>query len=193
MSRSLYIAVDLGAGSGRVFLADLDEIEFSLQEIRRFQYPPSESAGHLRWDLCRIFEEIKAGLRAAASEARQRAQVIQSVGVDSWGVDYGLIDADGNLCERPICYRDTRTEGVMEKVFACVPRAQIFERTGIQFLQLNTLFQLFAHARTGLPPNARTLLLIPDAINFFLTGRRVCEYTNATTTQMLSAHEQKWD
>jgi rhamnulokinase len=193
MTQPLYIAVDLGAGSGRVFLVGLDKEELLLQEIRRFQYPPSVSAGHLRWDLHQIFDEIKEGLRAAAARARELGREIQSLGVDSWGVDYGLIDADGQLIELPICYRDSRTEGVMEQLFDRVPRAEIFARTGIQFLQINSLFQLFAHAHEGLPSDAQTLLLMPDVINFFLSGRRACEYTNATTTQMLSARTGTWD
>ena len=142
MTQPLYIAVDLGAGSGRVFLVGLDKKELLLQEIRRFQYPPSASAGHLRWDIYQIFDEIKEGLRAAAARARELGRKIQSLGVDSWSVDYGLIDGAGKLIELPICYRDSRTEGVMEQLFARVPRAEIFARTGIQFLQINTLFQL---------------------------------------------------
>ena len=108
-------------------------------------------------------------------------------------LDYGLIDADGKLIELPICYRDSRTENVMEQLFARVPREEIFARTGIQFLQINTLCQLFAHTREGIPANAQTLLLMPDVINFLLSGRRACEYTNATTTQMLSARTGTWD
>src|SRR5207248_2063849 len=193
MSDPLYIAVDLGAGSGRVFLAGLDESGLLLQQIRRFQYPPFISDGHLRWDLPKIFADIKEGLREAAARARELEREIQSIGVDSWAVDYGLIDAEGHLVELPVCYRDERTHGVMEEVFARIPREKIFRRTGIQFLQFNTLFQLWAHAREGLPVNAYKLLLIPDLINSFLTGKNVSEYTNATTTQMLSAQTGKWD
>src|SRR2546423_11857293 len=193
MSDPLYIAVDLGAGSGRVFLAGLHGSEFLFQQIQRFHYAPSFSSGHLRWDLPSIFAEIKEGLREAATRARELGREIQSIGVDSWGVDYGLIDADGQLIELPICYRDERTHGVMEEVFARIPREKIFRRTGIQFLQFNTLFQLWAHAREGLPVNAYKLLLIPDLINSFLTGKNVSEYTNATTTQMLNAETREWD
>jgi rhamnulokinase len=189
----LYIAVDLGAGSGRVFLAGPDDDGLLLEEVRRFQYPPTRVAGHLRWDLPKIFDEIKQGLRDAGARARQLGRTIHSVGVDSWAVDYGLIDADGQLVELPVCYRDERTQGVMEQVFARVSREEIFERTGIQFMPFNTLFQLFAHTREGLHAQAQTLLLIPDVINFFLTGRRVTEYTNATTTQMINAQTGSWD
>ena len=193
VANSLYIAVDLGAGSGRVFLAGFDDSALLLQEVRRFRYPPARSAGHLRWDFPEIFAEIKQGLREAAAHGRALGSDIRSVGVDSWGVDYGLIDAAGNLVELPICYRDERTEGTMERVFARVPRAVIFERTGIQFMSFNTLFQLEAHIHEGLDARAHTLLLIPDLINFCLTGKRVAEYTNATTTQMVNPRTGKWD
>jgi rhamnulokinase len=192
MNDSLYIAVDLGAGSGRVFLAGLAPGELLLEEVRRFQYPPVQLQNHLRWNLPEIFEEIKTGIRVACERARELRRSIQSVGVDSWGVDYGLIDAEGNLLELPICYRDERTQGAMERVFAHISREEIFKRTGIQFMSFNTLFQLYAHAQEGIPANARKLLLVPDLINFFLTGKAVSEYTNATTTQMLDPGTGKW-
>src|SRR5262245_550300 len=193
MNDSLYIAVDLGAGSGRVFLVGFAPGELLLEETQRFHYPPDRRDGHLRWNLPRIFDGIKAGLRAASARARGLGRPVVSIGVDGWGVDYGLIDADGNLIEDPVCYRDERTAGVMEQVFERMPRAEIFTQTGIQFLAFNTLFQLFAHARSGIPSRATKLLLIPDLINFLLTGRSVAEYTNATTTQMVNAAAPFWD
>ena len=193
MRSAVYIAVDLGAGSGRVFVAGLDMDAMLLEEVRRFHYPPSEAAGHLRWDLTKIFDSIKDGLRVAGARARELGREIQSIGVAGWGVDYGLIDADGAWVELPVCYRDQRTHGVMDQVFARVSRAEIFERTGIQFMSFNTLFQLFAHQGEGIPAKARTLLLIPDLINFLLTGKCVTEYTNATTTQMINARTSLWD
>jgi len=193
MNDSLYIAVDLGAGSGRVFLVGVAPGELLLEEARRFHYPPARRDGHLRWDLPRIFAEIKAGLYAAGERARRLGRPVVSVGVDSWGVDYGLIDADGNLIEDPVCYRDERTTGVMEQAFERMPRAELFARTGIQFLNFNTLFQLFAHAQAGIPVRAAKLLLIPDLINFLLTGGTVTEYTNATTTQIINAETGAWD
>jgi rhamnulokinase len=193
MSELLYIAVDLGAGSGRVFLAGLDAEEFLLEEVHRFHYPPSAEDGHLRWDIAKIFSEIKAGLKEAGNRAQQLGRSIQSLAVDSWAVDYGLVDDENRLIENPVCYRDERTTGIMEKVFAQIPREEIFERTGIQFLVFNTLFQFYAQTETGIPEKAARLLLIPDLINAFLTGRAVTEYTNATTTQMLNAANQAWD
>jgi rhamnulokinase len=193
MNEPLYIAVDLGAGSGRVFLAGVEPDELRLEEVRRFHYPPRRSNGHLRWDLAHIFAEIKAGLHAAGARARELERFVQSIGVDSWGVDYGLIDADGSLLEEPVCYRDERTSTVMERVFEKMSRAEIFARTGIQFLNINTLFQLYAHAAAGIPDKAARLLLIPDLVNSRLTGRAATEYTNATTTQLINAATGAWD
>ncbi|MDX2030609.1 MAG: rhamnulokinase family protein, partial [Blastocatellia bacterium] len=192
MSEPLYIAIDLGAGSGRVFLVDLGS-ELRLEEARRFTYPPRREAGHLRWDAGEIFAEIKRGLAAAGRRARELGREVRSIGVDSWAVDYGLLDAEGNLLEDPVCYRDERTAGAMEAVFAQMDRDEIHRRTGIQFLSLNTIFQLHAHAREGLPARADRLLLIPDLLHFLLSGRAATEYTNATTMQLVNAESGAWD
>ena len=189
----LYIAVDLGAGSGRVFLVDVAPDGLRLEEIRRFTYPAIQFDRLLRWNFPKIFGEIKAGLKNASLRARELRRRILSLGVDSWAVDYGLIDARGELIENPVCYRDQRTQGVMEQVFARVPREEIFERAGIQFLPFNTLFQLHAHAADRMPDEAARLLMIPDLVNFFLTGSAFTEYTNATTTQMVNAGTGTWD
>lgn len=190
MINDLYIAVDLGAGSGRVFLCDLGE-KFSLEEIHRFQYPPIEDNGHLRWDFEKIFSEIKTGLKSASERAKQLNKKIYSIGIDSWAVDYGLIDKDGNLIANPVCYRDSRTNSAMQKVFEIVPRSEIFEKTGIQFLPFNTIFQLFSEDE--ILQKVDKLLLLPDLINYFLTGKIAAEYTNATTTQFLNAKTKNWD
>lgn len=193
MNDSLYIAIDLGAGSGRVFLAGVSPNEFLLEEVRRFHYPPRQLDGHLRWDFQHICTEIKAGLAAAATRAKALNRPIHSIGVDSWAIDYSLLDAAGAIIEDPICYRDLRTIDVMEKAYAVVPRAEIYARTGIQFININTLFQLFAHEREGLASTADKLLLIPDLVNFWLTGNAVTEYTNATTMQLVNAAQRTWD
>ncbi|MBK6589167.1 MAG: rhamnulokinase [Acidobacteria bacterium] len=190
MAGSLFIAVDLGAGSGRVFLAGVDRGEFLLEEIHRFQYPPIEKDGNLRWDLSHIFAEIRSGLKAAGERARSLGREIKSLGIDSWAVDYGLLDASGNLIADPVCYRDDRTKDAMEQVFARVPRSEIFEKTGIQFQNFNTLYQLFSEKRRG---EAADLLLLPDLLNYFLTDKKAAEYTNATTTQFLNASTGNWD
>ena len=118
---------------------------------------------------------------------------LHSVGVDSWAVDYGLLDASDRLIEEPICYRDERTSGVMDDVLARVPREEMFARTGIQFLPLNTIYQLAAHHRDGFPAQARRLLLIPDLCHHFLCGSRLGERTNASTTQLLDVRTGAWD
>ncbi len=193
MREPLQIAVDLGAGSGRVFLGGLGEGELLLEEIHRFHYPPRPSAGHLRWDFASIVDEIAKGLHGAGERARSLDRPIASLGVDGWGVDYGLVDAAGALVEDPVCYRDARTRTAMREVFERVPRAALFARTGIQLLEFNTLFQLHAHCRAGLPERAARLLLMPDLVHHHLGARAVAEYTNATTTQLVNVATADWD
>jgi len=188
---SAHIAVDLGAGSGRVFVGRFPaDGRFLIDEVHRFRYPPRESDGHLRWDFRAIISEIKRGLALAANRARELEVSPATIGVDSWAVDYGLLGSDGNLIADPVCYRDARTEGIPDRVFGIVPKSEIFERTGIQFLNFNTIYQLFADDRFA---GAASFLLLPDLINYVLTGRRAAEYTNATTTQLVDARTGDWD
>jgi rhamnulokinase len=191
--RELHAAIDLGAGSGRVFVGDVLPHAVRFEEAHRFHYTPRVVDGHLRWDVERLFDGLRAGLRLAAQAARAAGGQLVSAGVDSWGVDYGLIDRAGQLVEEPICYRDDRTTGVMDEIFARVPREEIFERTGIQFLQFNTLVQLVAHARDGFPARAACLLLIPDLCHHFLCGSSSSERTDASTTQLLNVQTAAWD
>src|SRR6266446_1375015 len=193
MEEMLFIAVDLGAGSGRVFLAGIAQGVFRLEEMRRFTYTPAKSDGHLRWNFTLIYDEIKAGIKIAGARAIALGKTIRSVGVDSWAVDYGLIDEHGALTEQPVCYRDARTDNIMDQVFAHVSMNEIFQRTGIQFLPFNTLYQIYAQRIEGIPKVASRLLLIPDLTNFYLAGRAVSEYTNATTTQLVDAQTKNWD
>jgi rhamnulokinase len=198
-----HVAIDLGAGSGRAFLGaispgfdDADTAQaFMLEEVHRFHYAPRHMDGRLRWDITRLFEGITTGLAHARKRADEllASAGIASVGVDSWAVDYGLLDASDRLIEEPICYRDERTSGVMDQVLARVPREDIFARTGIQFLPLNTIYQLAAHQRDGFPAEARRLLLIPDLCHHFLCGSRLGERTNASTTQLLDVRTGAWD
>jgi len=189
--KDLYIAVDLGAGSGRVFLAGFDAGELFFEEISRFWYPPRVLDGLLRWNFQQIFDEIKTGLTKADTRAKQLSRPVRSLAVDSWAVDYGVIDSAGELVGDPVCYRDDRTKGSMERVFQRVPRHVIFEKTGIQFLNFNTIFQICSEETNF--EKARSVLLLPDLINFFLTGKVCAEYTNATTTQLVNARTRDWD
>jgi rhamnulokinase len=189
---SFHVAIDLGAGSGRAMLGRLDASGLALDEVHRFHYAPALAGGRLRWSFEAILAGLKDGLRLAQAAAASRGGGLSSVGVDSWGVDYGLLDAGGRLLEDPVCYRDHRTDGAIERVLRKIPREEIFHRTGIQFLQFNTLFQLHEHAREGLPSGARRLLLIPDLCHHALCGSTSGEYTNASTTQLLDVRTRRW-
>jgi rhamnulokinase len=193
MSAAMHVAIDLGAGSGRALVGGPAAGAFRIEEVHRFHYAPRLAAGHLRWDAARLLDGIRDGLRRAWAAAARDGATIASVGVDSWGVDYALIDRAGALVEDPICYRDDRTAGAMEPVLAAVPREEIYARTGIQFMPFNTLFQLAAHARDGLPDRAAHLLLVPDFCHHHLCGSLVSERTDASTTQLLDARTGEWD
>ena len=183
-----FLAADLGAESGRIVLGHFEGERMTLEEVHRFPNLPVRLPDGLRWDVLRILGEVEAGIaRAAKSGAR-----IESFGVDSWGVDFGLLDRDGCLISNPYHYRDPRTEGMQEKAFGRVPKEEIYETTGIQFLPINTLYQLLAMEGSPLLPAAQTLLLIPDLINYWLTGEKACEYTNATTTQLFDLEGGDW-
>lgn len=186
-STAHHLAIDLGAGSGRAILGRLTDDALVLDEVHRFAYAPETHGGHLRWPFERILEGIKTGLGKAHS-----AGGVETVAVDSWGVDYGLLDEAGRLLEDPVAYRDARTEGEQARVFEKMPREEVFARTGIQFMDLNTLNQLHAHVRAGLPASARRLLLIPDLCHHALCGSTTGEYTNASTTQLLDVRTRRW-
>jgi rhamnulokinase len=184
-------ACDLGATSGRVMRADVDVAggRLALTEIHRFPTPTVARADGLHWDAPRLFDEVLTGLQDAAGRRR-----LDALGVDTWGVDYGLLDADGQLVDLPFHYRDARTDGVMDAVCAHVGREALYDRTGIQFLPFNTLYQLVAEQRRRPDHLARaaTLLTMPDLLHFWLTGTRAAEFTNATTTQMLDWRARAW-
>jgi rhamnulokinase len=183
-----FLAFDLGAESGRAMVGSLDGGVLALREVHRFANDPIRRNDSLRWDIVRLWEEIRRGLDLA-SENR-----LQSVGVDCWGVDYALLDAAGELLEQPYHYRDRRTEGVMESVFERVPRERIYAATGIQFLSINTIYQLAAACRRTpeVVDAAQSLATIPDVLNYWLSGKLVSEYTIATTTQMVDARTRTW-
>jgi rhamnulokinase len=183
-----YLAVDLGAESGRAVLGRFDGDRITLDEVHRFPNVPVRLPDGLHWDVLRIMGEVKEGIaRAAKSGGR-----IESLGVDAWGVDFGLLDRDGCLISNPYHYRDPRTEGMDERAFGRMPKEEIYETTGIQFMPINTLFQLLAMEGSPLLGAAQTLLLIPDLINYWLTGEQVCEFTDASTTQLCDARSGTW-
>jgi rhamnulokinase len=183
-----YLAFDLGAESGRAIAARLDAGVLSVREVCRFANEPVRENGALRWDVLRLWLEITRALDRAGHTR------FDSVAVDGWGVDYALLGERGNLLENPYHYRDRRNEGMMAEVFERVGREHIYAITGIQFLQINTLFQLYA-ACLNTPKvidAAHALATVPDLFNYWLTGELVCEYTNATTTQFVDARERRW-
>jgi rhamnulokinase len=182
-----YLAVDLGAESGRVVLGRFGSGRISLEEVHRFPNTPVRLPDGLHWDVLRFHSEIKDGLAKA-----MRKEEIGGIGIDSWGVDFGLLDGEGVLVSNPYHHRDTRTEGMMEEAFGLVSKEEIYQTTGIQFLPINTLYQLLAMRGSPLLEAAESMLLIPDLMNYWLTGEKACEYTNATTTQLLDLQEGGW-
>ena len=189
----LHVAIDLGAGSGRALVGGPARDCLRWREVHRFSYAPREQAGHLRWDVERLLGGIRTGLERAQAGAREWGRPLASVGVDSWGVDYVLLDREGHLVEEPVCYRDARTRDALDQISSRASRDEIFARTGIQFQPFNTLCQLWAHVRDGFPAAAEKLLLIPDYCHYVLCGARSCERTNASTTQLLAAGTSRWD
>ncbi|HET9914317.1 MAG TPA: rhamnulokinase family protein [Anaerolineales bacterium] len=190
MMDSSFLAIDLGAESGRAILGHIDQ-RLTLEEIHRFSNGPVRVADHIHWDVLRLWAEIQNGLRIAA---RSAGGSLTGIGLDTWGVDFGLLDSADRLIGNPYHYRDARTNGMIEAVCQIVPREEIYSQTGIQFMQLNTLFQLFAMRRENDPAlqGAKTLLTTPDLFNFWLTGRKAGELTISTTTQCYNPREKRW-
>ena len=183
-----FLAVDLGAESGRALLGSFDGGRIDLREVHRFPNAPVRVTDGLHWDVLGIWREVKEGLAKAGRESGR----LESVGVDAWGVDFALLDRDGALVSNPYHYRDPRTKGMMEKAAERVPEAEIYRTTGIQFMPINTLYQLLAMENSSLLEVAETLLMMPDLIGYWLTGERACEYTDATTTQLYDADAGDW-
>ena len=191
MPQHVYLAIDLGAESGRVMAGLWNGKTIRLEEIHRFPNGPVYLGDSLRWDVVRLWTEIQNGLALAA---KKYGKAIVSVGADTWGVDYVLLDRRNEMLGQPYAYRDARTNGMMEKAFKKVPRAQIFARTGLQFMQINTLFQLLA-AKERTPElfeAADCLLFMPDFVHWALCGSRVAEFTIASTSQCLNPLTRDW-
>lgn len=191
MAEACYLALDLGAESGRLLAGRFDGRTVHLEDIHRFPNGPVNVAETLRWDLLRLWSEIQVGLTRAAG---QYGTSIVSVGVDTWGVDYVLLSKTGEMLGLPYCYRDARTRGHMEAAFGRVPRAEIFAQTGLQFMEINSLYQLLAFQRSNpaLLNLADKFLMIPDVFHWLLCGSQVVEFTNATTTQCFHAVNRTW-
>ena len=185
------LGVDLGAESGRAILGAFDGQRLALEEVHRFPNTPVPLPDGLHWNALALWSEVRKALSLAAQKTGGR---LDGVGLDTWGVDFGLLDQDGALIGNPYHYRDARTDGVMDLAFERVPKAEIFAQTGIQFLQFNSLYQLLALAmRNPLQLTAaETFLTMPDLLNYWLTGRKVCEYTIATTTQCYDTRSGAW-
>ena len=188
MKTSSHLAVDLGAESGRVISGSFADNRLQLKEIHRFQTGGVRLGEHLHWDFLNLWREIKRGLHLAGTSVR-------SIGLDTWGVDFGLLDAQDTLIGNPHHYRDQRTDVMMEAVFDVLPREEVYGKTGIQFMQLNSLYQLFAMAKgnSSALSCAESLLNMPDLFNFFLTGQKANEFTISSTTQCYNPIKKNWD
>ncbi|OJU53726.1 MAG: rhamnulokinase [Bacteroidales bacterium 45-6] len=185
-----YLAIDLGAGSGRAIVGFIENGKLRLEEIHRFVNPPVEMGGTLYWNFLSLFADIKEGIRLSIKKGYQ----LQGIGVDTWGVDYGLVDNSGKLLANPVCYRDKRTTGLSQKMTEIISPEKLFSITGIQQMEINTLFQAYSQilGQDKSLQIADRLLFMPDLINFFLTGKAFNEYTIASTSQLLHAHEKAW-
>ena len=182
-----FVAIDLGAESGRVIVGDVSKMEI----IYRFPNNLVRVKDSIFWDILGIFNEIKKGLKKAFNKYPNQ---IVSIGIDTWGVDYVLLDKDGDLLENPYHYRDKRTDSIMEEVFKIIPKKEIFAETGIQFMQINTIYQLysFTKKKPQILENTKYFLTIPDLLNYWLTGIIKNEYSIATTTQLYNPIERDW-
>ena len=184
-AKTHYLAVDLGATSGRTILAGFDGSKVEMRELTRFKHPMVPIGGHLYWDLPHLYNEILEGLKKVAAEGIE----IQSVGIDTWGVDFAFFGKDGQVLGLPHCYRDEYTSGEMERYFTeKMPSKDVYAKTGIQFMEFNSLFQLSAQRRedSDVLKEAHKVLFMPDALVYMLTGEAVCEYTIASTSQILN-------
>ncbi|MEU7908652.1 rhamnulokinase family protein [Actinoplanes sp. NPDC049118] len=179
-----FAAVDLGASSGRVMVGRVEAGAVSLAAVNRFANEPVRAGGTLHWDILALYRGVLEGLRLAGP--------VDGIGIDSWAVDYGLLDATGSLLGNPVHYRDARTDGVPERVAALLGEDKLYALTGLQKLPFNTIYQLVAAAGTPQLEAARRLLLIPDLIAYWLTGEAGAEFTNASTTQLLDLRTGGW-
>ncbi|MDO4557460.1 MAG: rhamnulokinase family protein [Planctomycetia bacterium] len=190
-AKKAYLAIDMGASSGRHVIGTFDGKKLNLEEVYRFENGAVELGGSLFWDLPGLWSHVKKGMRAAAVKMNGE---VTSVGVDTWGVDFALLGRDDTLLGNPYQYRDARTDGMMDYAFSLVPREEIFRYTGLQFLQFNSLFQLLAmkKCRSPILEQAESFLMVPDIFHWLMTGVKVNEFTEATTSQMFDPTNDAW-
>lgn len=188
--KSTYLAADFGGGSGRLIAGSLFRGKLEMEEIHRFPNRQVRLGNHIYWDFPALFEDLKTGLRLAA----QKGYAVKGIGIDTWGVDFGLIDRNGNLVGNPVCYRDGRTDGLPPEVFRILDERKHYEVTGIQVMAINTLFQLYSMQKNREPQLeiARRLLFMPDLFSYFLTGVANNEYCIASTSELLDAKSRNW-
>ena len=191
MAREVALAVDLGASGGRIVSGAFDGRLLELKELHRFENGPVSFGGHLVWDFVGLWSGVLDGLRVAAD---QHQKAIQSIGVDTWGVDFSFITKNDALLSEPVCYRDARTRGLIEAAQAIVSKEETFNATGLQFIEINTLYQLLAlkRDRPELLDAADQLLMIPDLVHWLLSGQRSNERTIASTTQCFNPQSGQW-
>lgn len=185
------LAVDIGASSGRLVLGSLEKGRLELQEIHRFANEIVEKNGRFCWDIEALFSEIKAGIKKCG----RLGITPMSIGIDTWAVDFVLLDEDDQLLTDAVSYRDPRTDGVMDEVIKIFMKERLYLETGIQFQKFNTIYQLYAlkKQQPEVLEKAKTFLMIPDYLHFLLTGKKTNEYTNATSTQLINAFTRNWD
>ena len=188
--KNTYLAADFGGGSGRIMAGSLLRGKLELEEVYRFANRQIKLGNHIYWDFPALFEDMKNGLKLAA----QKGYTVQGIGIDTWGVDFGLIDKDGNLLGNPVCYRDSRTDGMPAEVFKLLDEKKHYTQTGIQVMAINTLFQLYSmkQSQDAQLEVAKQLLFMPDLFSFFLTGVANNEYCIASTSELLDAQKRDW-
>ncbi|MBE7087464.1 MAG: rhamnulokinase [Clostridiales bacterium] len=189
MKNLYYLAIDIGASSGRHILGHVEDGVLKLEEIYRFKNGATEVNGSLLWDDKSLFENIVAGIKKCS----EIGKIPYGIGIDTWGVDYALLDENDNRISEVFCYRDSRTSSIMDEVHSIASESELYERTGIQKQVFNTVYQLYCDKKSGKLKNAKSFLMVPDYFHFLLTGVKKNEYTNASTTGLLNAKTRDWD
>lgn len=186
-----FLAFDLGATSGRAIVGTVSSGRLTTEEVYRFPNGVKEIDGKFYWDIKSLYGHFNAAL----SHVHELGVDVRSIGIDTWGVDFGCIDADGNLLGMPRAYRDPYTEGIPEKVFEIIPKAELYNASGMQILNFNTIFQIYAQYQEADAPirKAKSILFMPDLLAYYLTGNKICEYTIASTSGMINPRTRDWD